>query len=88
MFVCVCNWFCRLVEVNSVAVVNSTLEELMDILQQGPSAQIVVLRRPPPTLTSQEHPLLLVSTDPMQTISSEGDVVTMETPPQRKVMTI
>lgn len=88
MFVCVCNWPCRLVEVNSVPVVNSTPEELMDILQQGPSARIVVLRQLPPALTSQQHPLLLVSPDPMQTISLEGDAVTMETPSQRKVMAI
>lgn len=75
-------------EVNSVPVVNCTVEELTDIMLQGPSAQIVVLRQPPPALTSQQHPLLLVDPDPMQTISSERDAVTMGTPPQRKVMAI
>ncbi|XP_054874532.1 uncharacterized protein LOC118470844 [Amphiprion ocellaris] len=78
----------RLVEVNGVPVVNSTQEELTDLLLQGPSAQIVVLRQPPPSLTS---PLFLqhtVSPDPVQTVCPEGDAVTMETPPQRKVMAI
>ncbi|XP_071337261.1 uncharacterized protein [Trachinotus anak] len=81
----------RLVEVNGVPVVNSTQEELTDLLLQGPSAQIVVLRQPPPILTSQQDPLLLqhmVDPDPMQTICPERDVVTMETPPQRSVMAI
>ncbi|XP_044069171.1 uncharacterized protein LOC122883990 isoform X2 [Siniperca chuatsi] len=81
----------RLVEVNGVPVVNSTQEELTDILLQGPSAQIVVLRQPPPTLNSQQHPLLpqhMVNPDPMQTICPKRDVVTMETPPRRKVMAI
>ncbi|XP_051816326.1 uncharacterized protein LOC110949292 [Acanthochromis polyacanthus] len=78
----------RLVEVNGVPVVNSTQEELADLLLQGPSAQIVVLRQPPSNLTS---PLFLqhtVSPDPVQTACPEGDAVTMETPPQRKVMAI
>ncbi|KAL7383206.1 hypothetical protein ABVT39_006495 [Epinephelus coioides] len=81
----------RLVEVNGVPVVNSTQEELTDILLQGPSAKIVVLRQPPPTPTYQQYPLLLehmVSPDPMQAIIPRKDVVTMETPPQRKVMAI
>ncbi|XP_074501467.1 uncharacterized protein LOC141773506 [Sebastes fasciatus] len=81
----------RLVEVNGVPVVDSTQEELTDILLQGPSAKIVVLRQPPPTPTSQQHPLVLqriVNPDPMQTICPERDVVTMETPPRRKVMAI
>ncbi|XP_051234504.1 uncharacterized protein LOC127351223 [Dicentrarchus labrax] len=78
----------RLVEVNGVPVVNSTQKELTDILLQGPSAQIVVLRQPVPSLTSQQHPLLLqrmVNPDP---IGAERDVVTMETPARRKVMAI
>ncbi|XP_023255873.1 spindle pole body component 110-like [Seriola lalandi dorsalis] len=81
----------RLVEVNGVPVVNSTQEELTALLLQGPSAQIVVLRQPPPTLTSQQDPLLLqhmVNPDPMQTICPERDVVTMETAPRRRVMAI
>ncbi|KAF7669121.1 hypothetical protein LDENG_00243120 [Lucifuga dentata] len=81
----------RLVEVNGVPVVNSTEEELTDLLLQGSTAQTVILRHPPPTLISQQHPLLLqhmVNPDPMQPISPERDVVTMETPPQRKVITI
>lgn len=94
MMLSVCNWPCRLVEVNGIPVVNSTQEELTDILLQGPSAQIVVLRQPPPTPASpasQQHPLLLkhmVNPDPMQTICPERDAVTMETPPRRKVMAI
>nr|XP_033956074.1 uncharacterized protein LOC117459401 [Pseudochaenichthys georgianus] len=81
----------RLVEVNGVPVVNSTQEELSDILLQGPSAHIVVLRQPPPPPTSQQHPLVLqrsVNPDPMQTICPAREVVTMETPPRRKVMAI
>ncbi|XP_038592784.1 uncharacterized protein LOC119916896 [Micropterus salmoides] len=80
----------RLVEVNGVLVVNSTLEELTDILLQGPCAQIVVLRQPPPT-NSQQQPLLrqhMVNPDPMQTICPERDMVTTETLPRRKVMAI
>lgn len=86
MFMCV-----RLVEVNGVPVVNSTQEELTDILLQGPSANIVVLRQPPPPPTSQQHPLVLqrsVNPDPMKTICPAREVVTMETPPRRKVMAI
>lgn len=86
-----CNWSYRLVEVNGVPVVNSTHEELTDILLQGPSAQIVVLRQPPPVLTTQQHPQLsqhMVTPNPVQTISPEGDVVTMETSPLRRVMAI
>ncbi|KAK9541760.1 hypothetical protein VZT92_001781 [Zoarces viviparus] len=81
----------RLVEVNGVPVVNSTQEELTDILLQGPSAKIVVLRQPPPTPTSQQHPLLpqrIVNPDLVQTINQERDVVTIESPPRRKVMAI
>ncbi|CAJ1067716.1 uncharacterized protein LOC126407136 [Xyrichtys novacula] len=78
----------RLVEVNGVPVINSTTEELTDILLQGPSAQIVVLRQPPPSLTFQQHPLLLIDPDPLQPIWTDNSVVPMETPPQRKVMAI
>ncbi|KAE8280452.1 hypothetical protein D5F01_LYC21014 [Larimichthys crocea] len=81
----------RLVEVNGVPVVNSTQEELTDVLLQGPSAQIVVLRQPPTTLTSQQHSLLLqhvINPDPMQTICPEKDMVNMKTPPIRKLMAI
>ncbi|KAG7230029.1 hypothetical protein INR49_009749 [Caranx melampygus] len=81
----------RLVEVNGVPVVNATQEELTDLLLQAPSAQIVVIRQPPPTLTSQQDPLLLqhmVNPDPMQTVCPQRDVVTMETPPRRRVMAI
>lgn len=78
-------------EVNGVLVVNSTQEELTNLLLQGPSAQIVVLRQPPSALASQQHPLVpqrMASPDPIQTISQEKDVVSMETPPQRKMMAI
>ncbi|XP_037548152.1 uncharacterized protein LOC119424695 [Nematolebias whitei] len=78
----------RLVEVNGVAVVNATLEKLNDLLLHAPCAQIVVLRRLPPTPASS---LLLqprVSSGPVQTPCSRRDVVAMETLPQRKVMAI
>lgn len=78
-------------EVNGVTVVNSTEGELTDLLLQGPSAQIVVLRQPPPTTTSQLHSVLpqhKVSPDPMQTVYQERDVVTMETHSKRKAMAI
>ncbi|XP_067338687.1 uncharacterized protein [Channa argus] len=81
----------RLVEVNGASVVNSTQEELTDLLLQGPTAQIVVLRQPPPIPDSQQLPPLLQHTlnpDPMQMICQEKDVITMETPLQRKVMAI
>nr|XP_008305088.1 PREDICTED: uncharacterized protein LOC103376483 [Stegastes partitus] len=78
----------RLVEVNGVPVVNSTQEELTDLLQQGASAQIVVLRQPPPGLASPLSLQHMVSPDPVQTICPERNVVAMETPPQRKVMAI
>ncbi|XP_041645946.1 uncharacterized protein LOC121511364 [Cheilinus undulatus] len=81
----------RLVEVNGVSVINSTQEELTDILQQGPSAQIVLLRQPPPTLTPQQQPVLLqrvVKPDPVQAAWTENDAIIMETPPQRKMMAI
>lgn len=84
----VCHWCCRLVEVNSVPVVNSTLEELTDTLLQGASARIVVLRPAPPALTPQQHPVLLAGHDPVQTVSPQKDAVTVETPPQRKLMAI
>lgn len=91
IFIRASNWPRRLVEVNGVLVVNSTQEELTNLLLHGPSAQIVVLRQPSPTLPSQQHPLLLqhtVNPGPMQTICQERDMVTMETPPQRKLMAI
>ncbi|XP_024916719.1 uncharacterized protein LOC112487852 [Cynoglossus semilaevis] len=76
----------RLVEVNGTPVLNYTLEELTDLLQQGPRAQIVVLRQPPPTLPHcQEH---LVSADSMQITRTRSDAVTMETLPRRKVVAI
>ncbi|KAG7512295.1 spindle pole body component 110-like [Solea senegalensis] len=75
----------RLVEVNSVPVVNYTQEELTDLLLQGPTAQIVVLRQPPPALACLQH---LVNPDPMKSTCLQSDVVTMETPPRRKVMAI
>ncbi|XP_065815911.1 uncharacterized protein [Labrus bergylta] len=81
----------RLVEVNGVPVINSSQEELADILLQGPSAQIVVLRQPPPTVPSLQHPLLLqhiVQPDPIPLIWTEREVNAMETPPQRKMMAI
>ncbi|KAK2824109.1 hypothetical protein Q5P01_021284 [Channa striata] len=81
----------RLVEVNGASVVNSTQEELTDLLLQGPTAKIVVLRQPPPILTVQQHNFLMQHTvipDPIQMICQEKDVVTMETPLQRKVMAI
>ncbi|XP_034040857.1 uncharacterized protein LOC117523433 [Thalassophryne amazonica] len=79
----------RLVEVNDVPVISSTEEELNDLLVQAPCAQIVVLRQPPPTFTSYGDPLLLphgFDPDPIQSICPGMDVVTKETPPQRKVM--
>ncbi|XP_061601086.1 uncharacterized protein LOC133463526 [Cololabis saira] len=78
----------RLVEVNSVPVVNSTLEELTNLLLQGPCAEIVVLRQPPPTLGTLPFLQHMVSPEPVQAVCPERDVVTMETPPQRKVMAI
>ncbi|XP_060895397.1 uncharacterized protein LOC132975105 [Labrus mixtus] len=81
----------RLVEVNGVPVINSSQEELTDILLQGPSAQIVVLRQPPPSAPSHQHPLLLqhiVQPDPIPLIWTERDVNAMETPPQRKMVAI
>ncbi|XP_029962420.1 uncharacterized protein LOC115399270 [Salarias fasciatus] len=78
----------RLVEVNGVPVVNSTLEELTDILLRGPGAQIVVLRQPPPTFTSAVVPQHTICPGPMQTNGPEGNPDTTETTPQRKVMAI
>lgn len=79
---------CRLVEVNSVPVLNSTVEEVTELLLQGASAQIVVLRHPPPAVASQQHPLLPLTPSTMQNIGLERAAVTMETPPQRKVIAI
>lgn len=69
----------RLVEVNGVPVVSATLEELEDVLLQGTSAQLVVLRQPPPSLVSQQHPLRL---------GSDREAVSIETTPQRKAIAI
>ncbi|XP_017292157.1 uncharacterized protein LOC108248131 isoform X2 [Kryptolebias marmoratus] len=77
-----------LVEVNGVPVVNATLKQLNDLLRRGPCAQIVVLRRLPPTLASPSLLQAGVSSGPGQTPSSRRDVVATETPPQRKVMAI
>lgn len=70
---------CRLVEVNGVPVVSATLKELEDILLQGTSAQIVVLRQPPLSLMSQQHPPYL---------GSDGEAVSIETTPQQNVIAI
>lgn len=79
----------RLVEVNGVPVLNSTVEEVTELLLQGASAaQIVVLRHPPPAVASQQHPLLPLTPSTMQNIGLERAAVTMETPPQRKVIAI
>lgn len=67
----------RLVEVNGVPVVSATLTELEDILLQGTSAQIVVLRQPPPP--PPQHPPYL---------GLDGEVVSIETTPQRNVIAI
>ncbi|KAM3606488.1 uncharacterized protein V6R79_017272 [Siganus canaliculatus] len=80
----------RLVEVNSVSVVNSSLEELMDVLCQSPSAQIVVLRQPPSALSPLKHPILqqrIVNPQP-QTVCPGSAAAPMETPRQRKVIAI
>lgn len=69
----------RLVEVNGVPVVSATLKELEDILLQGTSAQIVVLRQPPLSLMSQQHP-------PDQ--GSDKEAVAIETTPQWNVIAI
>lgn len=60
----------RLVEVNGVPVVNATAEELAELLLQGRSAQIVVLRHPPLGPAShQPHPPLLPVPGTVQNIS-------------------
>lgn len=69
----------RLVEVNGVPVVGATLKELEDVLLQGTSAQLVVLRQPPPSLLSQQQPLLQ---------GSDGEAVSIETTPPRKAIAI
>ncbi|XP_049591403.1 uncharacterized protein [Syngnathus scovelli] len=78
----------RLVEVDGSPVVNSTEEELNDLLLQLTSAQIIVLRKPPATLTSHQPPLILqhmVNHNPLQ---AERDVITMETQSLRRLMAI
>ncbi|XP_019222626.1 uncharacterized protein LOC102076969 isoform X2 [Oreochromis niloticus] len=78
----------RLVEVNGVSVVNSTNEELTDLLRQGPSIQVVVLRQPPPSLPSPPSLQHMVSSDLEQTCCPGGDVGSTETRPQRRVIAI
>lgn len=78
----------RLVEVNGVPVVNATAEELTELLLQGPSAQIVVLRHPPVGPTSLQHPPLPAVPGTAQNISLARAAVAMETPAQRKVITL
>lgn len=69
----------RLVEVNGVPVVSATLEELDDILLQGTSARIVVLRQPPLSLMSLQQPPYL---------GSDDEAVSIETTLQRNVIAI
>lgn len=78
----------RLVEVNGVSVVNSTHGELTDLLRQGPSIQVVVLRQPPPALPSPPSLQHMVSCDLEQTCCPGGDVGSTETRPQRRVIAI
>ncbi|XP_029031145.1 uncharacterized protein LOC114870526 isoform X2 [Betta splendens] len=81
----------RLVEVNGTLVVNWTQEELTQHLLQGPSAQVVVLRQPPPTGLSQQQPPLpqhMVHPGPAKTACQEQDQVAMATPPRRRLMAI
>ncbi|XP_077468965.1 uncharacterized protein LOC144084423 isoform X3 [Stigmatopora argus] len=78
----------RLVEVNGSPVVNSTEEELSELLLHLTSAQMIVLRQTPTTLTSHQPPLVLqhmVKANPLQV---ERDVIAMETPSLRKIMAI
>ncbi|XP_015799481.3 uncharacterized protein [Nothobranchius furzeri] len=72
----------RLVEVNGVSVVSSTLEELTDLLS-GPNAQMVVIRRLPPTLASHLLQQPMVRPEPAETLCPKRDAVTMETHPQQ-----
>ncbi|XP_047459340.1 uncharacterized protein LOC125018929 [Mugil cephalus] len=60
----------RLMEVNGVPVVNSTHEELSELLLQGPSAQIVVLRQPPTTPTTPNSPLFLQHAPPLRKVTA------------------
>ncbi|XP_047206963.1 uncharacterized protein LOC124858793 [Girardinichthys multiradiatus] len=78
----------RLVEVNGVPVISSTLEELNDLLLVGPCIQIVVLRQLPLTLISTCFKQPAVRPDPVQILCPQRNGVTTETPPQRKVMAI
>ncbi|CAL8257999.1 unnamed protein product [Lota lota] len=82
----------RLVEVNGVAVVNSTEEDLHSLLLQGgPSAQIVVLRRPSLRPASRQHPGALnqpASHVTPRAGTPEMDAVATETPPQRELIAI
>ncbi|CAL8300113.1 unnamed protein product [Merluccius merluccius] len=82
----------RLVEVNGVAVVNATEEDLHSLLLQGgSSSQIVVLRRPSLSPASRQHPGVphhLANHVPPRTGSPETEAVTTETPPQRELIAI
>ncbi|XP_059929160.1 uncharacterized protein LOC132473175 [Gadus macrocephalus] len=82
----------RLVEVNGVAVVNSTEEDLHGLLLQGgSSAQIVVLRRPSLRPASCQPPGPVHQPAhhvPPPAGSPEGGAVVKETPPQRKLIAI
>ncbi|XP_019725876.1 uncharacterized protein LOC109516105 [Hippocampus comes] len=78
----------RLVEVNGSPVVNSTEEDLNDLLFQLTNAQIIVLRQPPLTVTSHQPPPILqhvVNPNPLQ---AERDVIAMETPSLCRLMAI
>ncbi|XP_077439025.1 uncharacterized protein LOC144061945 [Vanacampus margaritifer] len=79
----------RLMEVNGSPVVNSTEEELNDLLFQETSAQIIVLRQPPATLTSHQPPLILQHmVNPNNPLQAERDVIATETPSLRRLMAI
>ncbi|XP_057704779.1 uncharacterized protein LOC130923249 [Corythoichthys intestinalis] len=78
----------RLVEVNGSPVVNSTEEELCDLLLHLTSAQIIVLRQTPATLTSHQPPLILQHVVKPNPLQAERDVIAMETPSLRKLMAI
>lgn len=57
---------CRLVEVNGVPVVGATLKELEDVLLQGSSARLVVLRQPPPSLLGSDGEAVSMETTPQR----------------------
>ncbi|XP_077351239.1 uncharacterized protein LOC144001105 isoform X2 [Festucalex cinctus] len=79
----------RLMEVNGSPVVNSTEEELNDLLFQLTSAQIIVLRQPPATLTSHQPPFILQHmVNPNNPLQAQRDVIATETPSLRRLMAI